>query len=410
MTAARRLLLAVAILAPSAAAAQTLTHRGSVEGLFIAHPRATPRDDTRLIADALFRYEPSLRAGAWRFDAALDARMDSSGLTQRSREVTWWDRTLQRPALSVARLSASWARGPLTVEVGKQFLRWGKTDILVPTDRFAPRDYVAVIKPALLGVTAARVTLSSTTDSLDVVFTPRFTPSRAPLLDSRWVVTPPAAAGVELRDMGASHPGRAQGGVRWNHIGRFLEASVSVFRGFTHVPYFEGTVRTFPLRVDVQRHYAPLTSVGGDLAAPVPWFTVKAEAAWLRSEPHQGGEQVQYVLQLEKASGEWLFIGGYAGEYVIHDGAPFRFAPDRGLTRAFIGRASRALQGNRELVVEGVVRQNGEGVYGRAEYSHGIGPHVRLVGDVNVFGGSEDDFLGQYRRNSAARMTMRVVF
>ena len=32
-----------------------------------------------------------------------------------------------------------------TIEVGRQLVRWGKADILNPTDRFAPRDFLNVV-------------------------------------------------------------------------------------------------------------------------------------------------------------------------------------------------------------------------------------------------------------------------
>ena len=392
------------------AAAQTFGQRGVVEGLVLAYPQSAARDDTRLVADSLFRYEPSLKAGRWRFDAAVDARMDSHGMTNRRFEVSYWDRTIGRPALAVARASASWARGPITVELGKQFLRWGKTDILVPTDRFAPRDYIGIVQPELLGVTAARVTVSNASDSLDLVATPRLTPSRTPLLDQRWVIVPAAAADVPLSDAGARYPGAGQFGIRWNHIGRRLEHSISFFRGFNHLPFFTATVAPSPLRIEVERRYAQMTSVGADLAAPLSWFTLKAESAWFHSDMPEGGEYLQYVIQLERQSGEWLFIGGYAGEYERRAAAPFRFAPDRGLARAFVGRASRTLDANRELVMEGVLRQNGKGAYARVEYSQGFGGHWRGIATVTGFGGSDDDFLGQYRRNSGGRVMLRYSF
>lgn len=395
---------------PSWTAAQTFSHRGYAEALCVAHPQPADRDRTRLIADSLVRWEPTIRLGAWRFDAALDARMDSHEMTQRSAEATFWDRTIRRPALAVSRLSASWARGPLTVEVGKQFIRWGKTDILVPTDRFAPRDYLNVIEPQLLGITAARLTLANSSDSLDIVFSPRLTPSRAPLLDQRWVFTPPSVTGIPLVDAGAAYPDGGQGGVRWNHLGRRLEHSVSVYRGFHHLPWFEGTVVPAPLHVEVRRRYAPLTSVGADVAVPLAVFTIKAEAAWLRGETPEAGEFGLYVVQLERQSGEWLFIGGYAGEYVTRETTAFRFAPDRGLARAFIGRASLTIDANRSISFEGVVRRNAEGFYGRVEYSHAVSGHWRAILSASGFGGSDDDFLGRYERNSFGRFTIRYSF
>ena len=73
---------------------------------------------------------------------------------------------------------------------GKQPVRWGKTDILVPTDRFAPRDYLEVTDNDFLGVTGARVLYEKSGNTVDVVWLPRFTPSRLPLLGTRWAPVP----------------------------------------------------------------------------------------------------------------------------------------------------------------------------------------------------------------------------
>ncbi len=83
-----------------------------------------------------------------------------------------------------------------------------------------------------------------------------------------------------------------------------------------HLPWFEASLQgTAPPQVDVKRRYAQLTTVGADVAVPLPVFTVKAEAAWFHSDTERAGEYMLYVVQVERQSGEWLFIGGYAGEY-----------------------------------------------------------------------------------------------
>src|SRR5260370_16689024 len=53
-----------------------------------------------------------------------------------------------------------------------------------------------------------------------------------------------------------------------------------------------------------------------------------------------------YVLQLERQSGEWLFVGGYAGEVVTARRAVLSFAPDRGTSRSIVGRASYTIDTN----------------------------------------------------------------
>ena len=56
----------------------------------------------------------------------------------------WQDRTVRRPAFAAAAAQRHLSPRPLTLELGKQFIRWGKADILNPTDRFAPRDFLNV--------------------------------------------------------------------------------------------------------------------------------------------------------------------------------------------------------------------------------------------------------------------------
>jgi hypothetical protein len=399
------------LLAGSApAVAQTVTQRGFVQGVLTGYPQTTPRDDRRAVIDTLGRWEPGIRAGSWRFDGALEGRLDTHDMTRHSAEVTYWDRSLQRPALSIARVTGSWARGPLTIEAGKQPVRWGKTDILVPTDRFAPRDYLTVVDADWLGVTAARVTLSQASNSLDLVVTPRMTPSRTPLFDQRWVAVPPAAVPFVLVDEGAEFPDGSQLGIRWNRVGGRLEHSISFFRGFDHLPIFAVRPTGRPAEIAIRRLYAELTSVGADVAVPTRWVTLKAEAAWLDGRTHDAGEYVLYVVQAERQRGEWLFVGGYAGEYELRPGTPFRYSADRGLTRAFIGRASLTIDTNRSLFVEAVARQNGDGFYGRFEYTHALPHGWRATATAVAFAGEEGDFLGRQERNSFGRVTLRYSF
>ena len=108
---------------------------------------------------------------------------------------------------------------------------------------------------------------------------------------------------------------------------------------------------------------------GGVAAIPLRFFTVKAEAAYFIDPQKQADEYLIYVVQLERQKGEWLFVGGYAGQYVAKKRSPFDFAPDRGLTRAFLGRAGYTIDATRSVALESAVRQNGEGVWVKLEYT-----------------------------------------
>lgn len=402
----------LAALCLSTACAQSFTQRGFLESRGIFYPQAAPNDSGHAVNDWLLRYEASKALFTnLRISGAFDARTDSHRQTERRPRLNLTDRGRERPALSLRRLSAVYNRGKWTMEAGKQLIRWGKADILNPTDRFAPRDFLSVVDSEFLAVTAARVTFESDKNSVDLVWQPVFTPSRTPLLNQRWAVLPPEAARFQIRDAGARLPGGSQFGVRLNRVEPGYEASVSFFEGRHHLPFFEGGLAAaFQPVVNLRRVYPRLRMYGGDAAVPFPWFTIKTESAWFTTTSQNADEYILYVIQLERQTGEWSVIGGYAGEVITQKNNPFAFAPDRGLTRAFLGRAGYTIDANRSFAFEGAVRQNGDGVWLRSEYSHAFGQNWRATAGLTVIRGNSTDFLGQYRRNSHATFVIRYSF
>jgi hypothetical protein len=393
-------------------AAGEFKQKGYFESYLRAFPQLTNNDQAHAVADSLFRYEPSYTTNSKQlsFFGSLQTEIDSHHQTNRDLEFSWWDRTERRPLFSVRRLSALYRKGVFTAELGKQFVRWGKTDILNPTDRFTPKDYVSVIDTEYLAVTAARVTIEKNSNTLDLVYVPRFTPSRAPLIDQRWLPFPSNVGNIPVTTS-AVYPGGSQFGIRFGRIDKNIEYSFSYFDGYNPLPIFQPrVVSAVPLRVNLLRTYAKLRAAGGDFALPLRWFTVKSEAEVLTSPTAVSDEYVLYVVQLERQWKEWLFVGGYTGDAITRHGVPFQFAADRGLARAMIGRAQWTIDPNRSLAFEAVVRQNGQGMYGKAEYSQTFKQHWRATLSMVGIGGSSSDFLGQYHHNSFGSAVLRYSF
>lgn len=389
--------------------AQSFTQRGFIETRALVYLQTAPGDSGRVVGDALLRWEGSYTATPWlTVSSSLDARSDTHRQVARNAAFDVDGRNIQRPGLSLRRMSATLHRGKFTAEVGRQFIRWGKTDILNPTDRFAPKDYLSsVVDTDFLGVNAVRATYESGADTLDVVWQPVFTPSRTPLLNQRWTAIPAEAAGFALLDDGARYPGGTQYGVRWNHVASGYEYSLSYFDGRQNLPSFDAalTVRG----VALQRYYPRLRLYGGDVAVPLPWFTVKSEAAYLTSATPGAQEYVLYVVQVERFVREWSFVGGYAGSYTTREPAtPLQFAADRGFAKSFVGRAGLTIDANRSMAIETAIRANGS--FLRYEYSHATGQHWRTVAGAAWIRGDVSDFLGQYRRNSYASLAIRYSF
>ena len=390
------------------AAAQNFTQRGYMETGGYFFPQDAANDSSHAVGEALFRYEAFYKAApGLRFAGAIDTAIDTHLETSRDGSFSWWDRGRRRPLFAVRRLSAIYSRGKLTVELGKQFVRWGKTDVLNPTDRFAPRDFLNVVDSDFLGITAARVTYGTQSDTVDVVFEPRLTPSRVPLLNQRWAVLPEE---VPISERDPDLPGGPQVGARWNHIGAAAEYSLSFYNGFDNLPLYRGRLEGPPLQVLLDRFYPQMRMYGGDLALPLSLVTVKAEAGYFTSSSREADHYGLWVLQLERQVGEWNFAAGYAGQVITQHGTAVSFSPVRGITRAVVAHAGYTIDTNRALDFETVVRQNGRGMYFKPEYTQAIGQHWRATAGFALIRGSDGDFLGQYHRNSFILLRLRYSF
>lgn len=398
--------IAVQAFLPALVFAQAFSQRGFLETNAVLFPQTAPNDSSHAIGESFLRYEafykltPNLR-----FAGGIDARADTHRETERDLGLSWWDRGRLRPAFEVRRFSAMYTRGKLTLEAGKQFVRWGKADILNPTDRFAPRDFLNVVDNDFLGITAARLTYGGQSDTLDVVLSPRLTPSRVPLLDQRWAAVP---AGVPVAETPPRFPGGAQFGARWNHIAAAAEYSLSFYNGYDHLPLVAAAPG--PAAIAVQRSYPQMRMYGADGAFPLAFLTLKAEAAYFTTATSRADEYVLYVLQLEHQAGEWSFVAGYAGEAVTAHGGTPSFSPARGFARSFLARAGYTIDVNRSVAFETVIRQNGGGIYLKPEYTQALGQHWRATAGFALIRGSAIDFLGQYRRNSHAILSLRYSF
>jgi hypothetical protein len=395
------------------ASAQTrvleLAYRGFADVGVVAYPQEAPNDPTRAVADGQFRFEPSMRVRrVFSVAASLEARVDSHDQTES--DFAYWDRAVRRPSFAVRSLTATFVKSRVTLEVGKQFVRWGQSDIISPTDHFTARDYLVTTSSEVLATTAARLTYAAPSDALEFVYSPRMTPSRMPLLDQRWVGLQASLPGVPLADGEIRYPGGPQYGARWRHLGSRVEFSASLFKGFNHLALLDVTVPATRDRALIGRRYPAIRAWGADAAVPLPGVTLKAETTWQEATSNDADDYGLWVVQAERQQADWLLIGGYVGEWVTAERGALSFAPDRGLAKSLIGRASRTLERNRSVLVEAVARQNGDGLYAKGEYSHGVGAHWRVTLQGVLLRGSIDDFLGQYRLNSWTGARTRFSF
>jgi hypothetical protein len=383
--------------------------QGYIEWRGFGFPQTTYNDSAHVVGEALVHYDVTYGFGPrWKLTGGTETRMDTHHQTEREFRLNIDDRGRQRPNFSIRRVSIVHDRGPVTIEIGKQLIRWGRADILNPTDRFAPRDFLTVVDDDVLAVHAVRVLVERKSDSLEFVAQPLFTPSRTPLLNQRWTVLPEQVRGIPVNDHGGRVPGGTQWGARWNHLGRGYEMSLSFFDGHNHLPLLERSSNG--REIDFRRFFPQMRMYGADAAIPFKSLTLKTEAAYFTSKTPQADEYALYVIQLEGQSGEWSFVGGYAGEAVTRRRSQLNFAPDRGLARAFLGRASYNIDSSRSVAMETAIRENGSGLWLKSEYSEAWGKNWKGTISFTLIRGEPTDFLGQYRRNSFFSLALRYSF
>jgi hypothetical protein len=394
---------------------QSFEQRGFAEIDLFGFPLTAPNDSGQVIAEGLLRWDASYKLAPWiTFSGGLEAQTDTHNETERSFRFDLDDRHLLRPLLSLRSLKTTIHKGHVTADIGKQFIHWGKADILNPTDRFAPRDYLNVVEGEPLGVWGARVNVEYQGTSVDAVWTPRFTPSRIPLIDQRWALLPPDAP-PRVENAATVFPGGGQFGARINHIGHGYEVSASVFEGYNHLPLLIPLVDTVSQTLYVQRFYPKIRTFGTDAAIPLQWFTIKTEAALFDSRETsvnapRSDTYLLWVAQLERQIRQWVIAAGYAGQTVFDQRYPIYFDPERGLTKTFLAKAVYNLDAPTSISIETATRQNGQGTWSTVEYSRQLANHWRLIGGITAIAGARNDFLGEYRRNSFGMLKVRYSF
>ncbi len=164
--------------------AQTISQRGFIDARDFIFFESAPNDSTRNVGDLLVREEVFLKPATWlQLAGGFDLRANSHHQVETAWRLDWDDRGILRPRAAIRRLTATISAGHFTVDVGKQFIRWARADVLNPTDRFAPRDFINVIDTDFLPVLGVRPSIRLGSETFEVVWIPRLTPSSPSSVD-----------------------------------------------------------------------------------------------------------------------------------------------------------------------------------------------------------------------------------
>jgi hypothetical protein len=340
-----------------------------------------------------------------------------------------------RDRVYVEELYADVVHGALDLRVGRQIIAWGKADLVNPTDHLAPRDFTDPLESdeERLGVLAVRPRIQWGGVLWEGAIVPVFTASIMPAVHSRWAPPFPVRAPDPLHPgqmmrltyefMPAREPATTfenmQYAARISASARGWDVSASYFDGWEDQPRFDmalsvgdagtGTVRITP-------EHLRKRAVGGDVATVVRSFTVRAEAAYIRTDPLQGPDYVQYVLGVERTFGDMLGSGGtFLLVQWIQSIVPSNFvaAPldfNYLFQKATTVRLQRNVTAVAQVAVEGLYEWERKGYYVQPAASYRFGDHVRVEGLIDLLGGRETEFFGLFADNRRLQVRMRYSF
>jgi hypothetical protein len=179
---------------------------------------------------------------------------------------------------------ASIRRGDLDFRIGQQRVRWGKADVVNPTDYFTPTDFRAPLpleEDRYLSIAALRADWRVDDErTVSLVIQPGFVRSELPR-------TPPVAGVrvVEDRPRGEENP---QVGVRFLHTGASVDWSVSAFSGYSNLPAASATLDASTGGLHWLQHHPRVLGVGADVAAALGPWNLRAEASRVSHESIDG--------------------------------------------------------------------------------------------------------------------------
>jgi hypothetical protein len=233
----------------------------------------------------------AVRVGYWSSTRDLDGEQPL-GATM------LWLKTSRRVSSHVSFLAEGWAalRGPLEdgkatgelreafvdlrmgrldIRAGRQILAWGRADGVNPTDNLSGQDLRLLVPDDAdrrLGATAVRASYYVRDVSFTGVWLPEFRGHEFAL--------PAPPPGVAFVREGTRWPGH-QWAMRVEQTGRAVDWSVSYFRGRDMAPDLEAR----PPHIRLSHHGVQV--LGGDMAATVGRFGLRAEGAYVHTDdPH----------------------------------------------------------------------------------------------------------------------------
>jgi len=398
-----------------------------------SHWDAGPNDDQRVRNEGILRLEWDRRPAPWlRLSAIVEARGDDAGFAP---DVSFKipETSGHRSVLGLKEVVAGLRFDPVDVTLGKQVFAWGTADTYNPTDLINPYDALDPIESEKLGVWSVAARWSRGPASAVLVVVPLFTPTRDPLLGSRW--TPALTSDVPLVLDGRALPRAALGHVQYaarvkTTVGG-IDVSLSYFEGYERTPVLRlATVEVAPGVVlpRVTPLFSRIRAPGADFSTTWGKLELHGEAAARFVVADGRDDLLQMIAGLNYTWDDfrlpWLqhvALGlEYAREVILSrrtpspfieppvvpglgEGAPFRDAPIVRLNLKFTEETSLATTALIDL-------DRSANAFMEIKLTHKLSDAVQVDAGFDVFCGRRDTIWGRWRDNDRFFAAVRYFF
>jgi hypothetical protein len=354
------------------------------------------------------------------FFSAVDFNWDLADTTYAQKMRTY-------PVESYIDIFSDW----LDVRIGNQFIFWGTTDWVNPTDNINPWDYVnisAEIEDYRIPVTAAKFDFyPSDAFTFEFVWLPVFQPNKIPLQF-------PLRMGKCI--VGENNPqlpekklSNSEFALRFSSRLNWIDFSFSYFRGYDkNFSLFSSFNPGDTPKIIFTPKYNKVNIFGGDFVSTFDKFALKGEAAYFKTEDTNGrnifieNNHLKYVIGADYNFSEDVSLDLQFIQYV-------RFNYDKSLeenTRAIFGMPKSEATDKTEESVSAMLKYNAGNYFNLQLISvmnlkdkdffllpivnYNLADAVNLYCGATIFSGKEDSPFGRNKKYSRFFVELKYSF
>ncbi len=209
------------------------------------------------------------------------------------------------------------------IRVGQQFIFWGRTDWIMPTDNINPWDYTnitAEIEDYRIPVLAAKIDYYAGPLKIEGVWIPKFLPDRIPvelpdsINDMPVVALPPGLPQTKV--------GNSEFALRVSSQIKNVDFSLSYYNGTDKMPSVSMWFNPVAMQFSSQISYKPYQVFGGDFIFTKGKMAFKGEGAYFLTADRNGKDisvenpHLQYVLGVDYNITNDLFMNMQFVDYI----------------------------------------------------------------------------------------------